>query len=255
MIYLFSVIAILYGSVFYSGNIINIMGLIVIFQVVLLMPPLSYWYETFVARKITKREEDKLKPVLKKVLAKADLNIKPRLLVSDSYDPNMTAFNKDTVIVNKVCLKSFTDDELAGILCHEIGHLKYKHSGSVLVHYINSLAVTFTIRSTYAVLQVLIEGVQRSFILMLLIFPVLLAFGLAIFLPLWAMSWFISIFSSNLWRSREYEADDFAKENGFGVGLIGGLEKLSAYEDEPEGAMEKLLQTHPPIAHRIERLE
>ncbi len=97
------------------------------------MPPLSYIYEAMQVRGPNKREEARLDPLIKRVMKKTGTKIVPRLMMVDSYDPNAAAFNKNTIIINTVCLKSFSEDEMLAIIAHEIGHMHYKHSGNALV--------------------------------------------------------------------------------------------------------------------------
>lgn len=255
MIYLVAFMLIRYVGSFSPDDVVNFLGALVIIQVILLMPPLTYIYESMLARRVTEKEQKRLDPIIKRILFKTGSKIAPRVIVLDSYDPNMAAFNKNTLIVNKVCLKSFNDDELGGLLCHELGHLHYRHSGGVLVHYINSIFVNASLWLMNFVYNILTTMAKLHWLLTLVVWPFIAAMFVMLALPLWLMATIINAGASAAWRNAEYEADGYAHRYGFGNGLISALGKLEAYEKEPEDWWAKVMATHPPMAHRIDRLE
>lgn len=82
------------------------------------------------ARASIGRERSKIEPILGEVLEninnqygttfKVD-NLK--LLVKDVKEPNAQAFGRDTIVVTDGLIRMASDDELRGVLAHEVGHL------------------------------------------------------------------------------------------------------------------------------------
>ncbi len=255
MIYIVAFFMVRYVYIVSPEDVVNWLGALAIIQVILIMPPLTYIYEQVLGRSVTDKEERRLAPIMRRILDKTGSKITPRVMVLDSYDPNMAAFNKNTLIVNKVCLKTFNDDELAGILCHELGHLQYRHSGNLLVHYINDMFVKVFITVVRVVYQVLSELAGQSWLLSIFVWPLIAGIFIFLVAPVWLAAFIMNVAAAAVSRQGEYQADDYANSHGFGPGLISALTKLEHFEKEPENWWEKVKDTHPPMAHRIDRLE
>jgi hypothetical protein len=68
--------------------------------------------------------------------------------------------------------------------------------------------------------------------------------GVKLLGPSWA-SW---------WREREYVADQYAKDLGYGEEFADYLEEYGLFYDRPVPFVWLTLQTHPPVELRIDRL-
>ncbi|MEJ9251471.1 M48 family metalloprotease [Bacillus thuringiensis] len=75
-------------------------------------------------RRATKREVEQIKPILDDLCQRAGIQDLV-LCVADEPFPNAYALGSKTVCVTKGLLKTANEEELAGILAHELGHLKY----------------------------------------------------------------------------------------------------------------------------------
>jgi heat shock protein HtpX len=83
--------------------------------------------------------------------------------------------------------------------------------------------------------------------------PFILTAGLLVNL---AVNWVVMMIMRFADRSMEYRADRFAGELGFGPGLVGFLDRLAGMEANSEHRfLVMYLQSHPPTALRIDRLE
>jgi predicted Zn-dependent protease len=121
------------------------------------------------------------------------------------------------------------DDQLAGVMAHEVVHADHHHAKSAIEEHMTQalLVELITQKSSDSVRQ---------------------AAAIALDLDL-----------RQGYREKEYEADRFGTEYAFRAGYrANGLRGLleSMYEDKGDPArITWLLQSHPPLSKRIERLE
>jgi heat shock protein HtpX len=191
----------------------------------------------------------------------------PKMYVIPTDSPNAFATGRDpahaSVAVTQGILSLLTDEELEGVLAHELGHVRNR---DILI---SSIAATIAGAITYlaemARWGMIFGGFERDredrggglgAILMLILAPI------AAMLIQLAVS-----------RSREYQADETgAHLTGNPYALASALAKLDAYskrlplQASPSTAhlfivqpflgmsLINLFSTHPPIAKRIERL-
>ncbi|WP_062309568.1 M48 family metalloprotease [Alicyclobacillus sendaiensis] len=190
----------------------------------------------------------------------------PQLFVSDEEYPNAFALGTRTVCVTRGMLLGASRAELEGIMAHELGHLWYGDTK------IRSVAVTMNMAGNicawiltfvfiaFDVIMRLVQGVgtasgglgvglgigaARVF---LWIFAIL-AKAL-----LWVLNRLISLGMLAVGRKEEFRADAFAREIGFGEGLVSALRKLEGFDLPTRGVWAALGRSHPPIPVRIDRL-
>jgi len=182
---------------------------------------------------------------------------KPRLMIASMGVPNAFAVGRKgagTVVVSQELLRTLDDDEVEGVLAHELAH----------------------IRNRDVVMMVLGQGIA-SIVAIVAQWAVLLTgdndiadFFLAIVVgQLTQMLVMLFVFAIS--RYREYVADsDAAAEIGSGEPLARALEKISSGAQRRDGEVDaqvnalcifddrgglaNLLATHPPVEKRIERL-
>jgi len=88
---------------------------------------------------------------------------------------------------------------------------------------------------------------------LILVAPFILAAGMLVNV---AIIWGVMVMLRFAGRSLEYRADRFARDFGFGLGLVGYLDRLAGMEANSEHRFLMMyLQSHPPTALRIDRLE
>jgi heat shock protein HtpX len=191
----------------------------------------------------------------------------PKIYVIPSDSPNAFATGRNpshaSVAVTQGILNLLNDEELEGVLAHELGHVNNR---DILI---SSVAATIAGAITYlaqvAKWGMIFRGVERddrdrggglASLLMLFLAPLA-----AMLIQLWVS------------RTREYQADaSGAHYTGNPYALASALAKLDAYsrrlpmQATPSTAhlfiiqpllgmsLGSLFSTHPPIAKRIERL-
>jgi heat shock protein HtpX len=222
------------------------------------------------AKPVSRQELPRLYEVMERLAAKANLPV-PRLYVIPEAAPNAFATGRNprhaSVAVTKGLLELMNDDELEGVIAHELSHVR---NYDILI---SSIAATLAGAITYAARMGYWASIfgyggggrdnQRqggglSAILMIILAPIaamLLQLGIS--------------------RQREYAADESgAKMVGQQFGLISALQKLGAYNQRipsniPQttaalcivkpmfgsgSVFSSLFSTHPPLEDRIAAL-
>ncbi|MDH3663952.1 MAG: M48 family metalloprotease, partial [Alphaproteobacteria bacterium] len=217
-------------------------------------------------RPLTKREAAKLVPAMERVQAAYEAqhrrSLKANLFMIDDPMPQAMALGFGTIAVTRGALEIATDNELAGVLAHESGHLHHRDS-----------MVTSALNSISLVQAVVAEVSKVGFIAFLLLGVVLMIYstdlswvlGLTIMVPIvlgvgrllnHVVNGLVVFVLGLTDRSVEYRADRFAGDLGLGPGLAGFLERLAGMEAmTAHGFLVMYMQSHPPTALRIDRLE
>ena len=222
------------------------------------------------AKPVSRQELPRLYEVMERLAAKANLPV-PRLYVIPEAAPNAFATGRNprhaSVAVTQGLLELMNDDELEGVIAHELSHVR---NYDILI---SSIAATLAGAITYAAHMGYWasifgyggggrdnerQGGGLSAILMIILAPIaamLLQLGIS--------------------RQREYAADESgAKMVGQQFGLISALQKLGAYNQRipsniPQttaalcivkpmfgsgSVFSSLFSTHPPLEDRIAAL-
>ena len=253
---------------FFGGS--NGMLLALVFAAV--MNFVSYFYSDKIAlaiyraQPVTREQLPRAYATVERLTQKIGLPM-PRIYVIPSESPNAFATGRNpkhaSVAVTEGILNLLNDEELEGVLAHELGHVNNR---DILI---SSVAATIAGAITYAAHMgrwaMIFGGMERndrdrggglSALLMLILAPIA-----ALMIQLWVS------------RTREYEADATgARFTGNPYALASALSKLDAYSRrmpmaatastahlfiiQPVLGMNfgSLFSTHPPIAKRIERL-
>ena len=268
---LLSVLLVLAG-----GAIAGQSGLKIALGIAILMNGISYFFSDKIAlassgaQRVSREQVPRLYEVMERLAAKANLPV-PKLYVIPEAAPNAFATGRNprhaSVAVTEGLLELMNDDELEGVIAHELSHVR---NYDILT---SSIAATIAGAVTY-----LAEMGRWS-----MIFGGLgssrdddregggLAALLMIFLaPLAAL-----LLQLSLSRTREYSADETgARMVGQPYGLISALQKLGAYNQRipttalppatsalcivkpmfGSGTLTSLFSTHPPLDQRIAAL-
>jgi heat shock protein HtpX len=212
------------------------------------------------AQPVTREQLPRVYEVVERLTQKVGLPM-PRIYVIPSDSPNAFATGRNprhaSVAVTAGILQLLSDDELEGVLAHELGHVQNR---DILT---SSIAATLAGAITMVARMAFWFGVgdredrdRGGGLLMLILAPFA-----ATLVQLWVS------------RTREYEADATgAHFTGNPEALASALRKLDAYSRRvpllasPSTAhlfiikpmisdgFASLFSTHPPIAKRIERL-
>jgi heat shock protein HtpX len=232
----------------------------------------SYFYSDKIAlamygaQPITREQLPRIYNVVERLTGRAGLPM-PKIFVIPTESPNAFATGRNpqhaSVAVTRGILSLLNDEELEGVLAHELGHVRNR---DILTSSIAAtLAGAITILARMAFWFGAFGGGDRrdreggglGGILMLLLAPIA-----ALLIRLWVS------------RTREYEADaSGAHLTGNPYALASALEKIAAVSRQvplvasPSSAhlfivqpllsgevLMSLFSTHPPIQKRIERL-
>ncbi len=237
----------------------------------------AYWFSDrmvlamYRAKEVTPDEEPRLFNIVRNLTMRAGLPM-PRVYIIPQEAPNAFATGRSpshaAVAVTSGILRLMNDEELSGVLAHELAHVKHR---DILI---GSIAATIAGAISYLAYMAqwaVIFGGGRSddreggnvFGLLLMI----------IVAPLIAM-----IIQMAISRSREFAADSGGAEiSGNPLYLANALKKLGAATGRiplrvndatanatahmfivnpfSGGGLVKLFSTHPPLEERIKRLE
>jgi len=207
--------------------------------------------------KLTPLEEGSLKKTLESFAKKVKFNLKAIFLIDGSKrstkaNAYFSGFGKTKkVVLYDTLLNDLSEDEIAAVLAHEIGHYKKKH-----IIYNLMLSILLTGASLY-LLSLFINnpilaqavGIEKpSFHIGIIIFMIL-------YTPISVIT---GLMMNILSRKFEYQADDFAKNNGYSADLIESLKKLSVKSLSnltPHKFYVFLNYSHPTLFQRIQNLK
>ena len=251
-------------------------GLKIALALAVLMNGISYFFSdkialaTSGAQPVAREQAPRLYAVMERLAAKASLPV-PKLYLIPEPAPNAFATGRNpqhaSVAVTQGLLELMNDDELEGVIAHELSHVR---NYDILT---SSIAATIAGAVTYLASMarwgMMFGGYGRdrdddrggsgiAAFLMILLAP-LAALLLQLFLS----------------RTREYSADQTgAQMVGHPYGLISALQKLGAYNQRiptkslspstsalcivkpffGDGTWSSLFSTHPPLEDRIAAL-
>ncbi|MEJ2522644.1 MAG: zinc metalloprotease HtpX [Gammaproteobacteria bacterium] len=206
--------------------------------------------------------EPRLYGIVEKLAKKADLPM-PKVYVIPDRAPNAFATGRSprhaAVAATRGILETLNDDELEGVMAHELAHVKHRDILSGTIAATLAGAVALVSRSAMYSGQ---SGQSNS--------NALGAMLAVIVAPLIAM-----ILRMSVSRTREYAADDGGAEiSGKPLGLASALEKISATARRRPlanlnsahahmfivsplsgGGLAGLMASHPPMEERVARLK
>ncbi len=247
-------------------------GMVIAFAFAVIMNFGAYWFsdkvvlKMYSARQVEPSEAPGLYQMVERLAQKSGLPT-PRVYVIPQDQPNAFATGRNpehaVVAVTQGILRLMNDEELEGVLAHELGHVKNR---DILISSIAAtLAGAIMMLGSMARWGAIFGGFGRDDDEGGGIFGLLFMMILA---PLAAV-----LIQMAISRTREYHADATAAEmTGSPYGLAHALEKLGKatqripMKANPSTAhmfivnplsgkaMMKLFSTHPPLEERIQRL-
>ena len=252
-------------------------GMTIAFILALVMNVGSYWFSDKIvlsmygAQPVEETQAPGLYRIVRELAARAQIPVPPIYMIPDD-SPNAFATGRNpshaAVAVTEGILRIMSEEELKGVLAHELSHVKNRDTLTMTIA--ATLAVAITYLGQMAQWGAMFGGGRRDDeeggggglgMVGVLIMAILAPF--AALLIQMAIS-----------RSREYEADaSGARLVGKASGLAHALEKLEvASQQNPlpaspatahlfivnpltSGGLASLFSTHPPIEERIARLQ
>src|SRR5262245_7340842 len=247
-------------------------GMVLALGVAAVMNFVSYWFsdqivlKLYRGREVSPAEAPRFHAIVDRLIARADLP-KPKLYILPGDSPNAFATGRNpkhaAVAATEGILRLMLDEELEGVIAHELGHVKNR---DILISSVAAtIAGAITFLATMARWGALFGGYGSNSdrdrgggnIITLLL--------TAILAPIAAM-----IVQMAISRSREFAADATgAQIAGQPYGLAKALEKLDGYSKRlpmpatqatahmfivapfTGSAITNLFSTHPPIEERI----
>jgi len=208
--------------------------------------PLSKWYNCVRgAERLTRcQPAEKSNPehalidrLLEETLPSTGMTEKPQLMISPLLQPNLAATGRNpanSVIIatEGIFLLNFNDDEMRGLLAHELAHVKNRDIASVSL--LSALASLSTILITFGYPHFLNQASLASDQSALINQSNLLSTMIVYF----GASFFLKLVTLFVIRAGESTADSLAaKWTGKPYALITALQKLEDYERQAEMIM------------------
>jgi len=218
------------------------------------------------AKPVTEAEAPRLYKVVRQVSQTAGMPM-PQVAIVQSETPNAFATGRNpkhaTVAATNGLLKLMTDDELTGVMAHEMAHVKDRDILVMSVAATLAGAISFAARSFFWGTMFGGGGNRDNGTLIIAIIAAITA-------PIAAMLLQLAVS-----RSREFLADkEGAEMTGRPMALANALRKLDGHNKARPikmgnptssslwivnpfsgGAFVKLFSTHPPMEERLRRLE
>ena len=265
-----ALLVVLTGILLIIGRLIGgTSGLIIAFILALIMNFVSYWWSDkivlflYKAKEADKKKYSKLYELVREISTKASLP-KPRVFIIESGAANAFATGRgpkhSTVAFTTGILSILSEEELSGVIAHEMSHIKNR---DILIGSVVAVVVgTISFVASMARFSAIFGGGREDgpnileFIVLLVLAPII-----------------ATIIQLAISRSREYLADETgARILKRSSGLADALLKLeSSTKENPlgsnnstahmfivkpfsGGALFKLFSTHPPIEQRVKKL-
>lgn len=227
-------------------------------------------------RKPVREEQEKLDRCFGEVLQNANCRKAFRFRIDEAVSLNAFATGHNTIAVSKAAIQQLTEEELKGLLAHELGHLVSKDpiiGAAVATAFELPRAVRFIYLHAKAVILkvIIVSGMIAARISILLLAALLMALlyfmeKRHLLLPIVAVIAFVlvfnilnrvfSFFSLMISRFTEYKQDAYAHQLGYGAGLSAVLKKIAASGEQPVNPYFVIMNsTHPVIHNRIRKLE
>lgn len=183
--------------------------------------------------------------------------IKPRIKLFIHYDDSYNAFacGRHSICIHRGLLE-LSDDDIKGILSHELGHIVNKDTTFLLIASITNILTTIVIVVFEFILKIAIIVMacfsnRRDTVIVFLLVVILFYIPSKLIIKLWNFICKLLIgFSA---RSNEYQADYFAFEIGYGEDLKHALQLIDGHPMEVSW-FEQLFMSPPATYRRIDKL-
>lgn len=241
----------------------------IIVAIGLFLPPFSWIAHAMQGeRKPTAEESAYLEPLFEKLCSYSGVK-RDSLTVRMRNDEDINAFASgiNHITIYTGALRALSEDQLVGVLAHELGHLRNRDTiyltityamdrlGQLILNLVILLNGALNILALIPIVNIVIRIIQIVLLVMIAAVEYVLR------LPKWITYYFDS-------RRREYAADAYAVSIGLGrelrdglvsLGLatdqIGILETGELYDRESTGFFSRLFITHPKMIKRIQRID
>lgn len=205
----------------------------------------------------TIKEKEYLLPLFKSTYTSVkekypNLSDKIKLYITDTMKIESFSLGKRTIVLSRGMIETMSEEELKGVMAHELGHIALYHSQIKMI-----IAVMF---GTLFWLCILIEKLLNkilstmksdniiSILLRLVRIPFFLTINIVFFIS--------SMIIIPNYRKSEYKADDIACKCGFCLQIKEALYKIYDMEiTDKKDLINRIYAEHPRTAYRIEQIE
>jgi heat shock protein HtpX len=246
-------------------------GMIIAFAIATVMNVLTYWYsdkmvlKMYRGRQVTEADHPRLYRIVKNVATKAMLPM-PKVYIIPTKAPNAFATGRNAehaaVAATEGILELLGDDELEGVIGHEMAHVQNRDMlvGTIAATFVGAIGILASIARWGAIFGGYSRDNDRGGLFGLL--------AVAIVAPIMGM-----VLQAAISRQREFKADaEGGRITGKYLALASALQKLHRspvrmnLDKHPATAnlmianpisgrgLTSLFSTHPPVEKRIERL-
>ena len=182
------------------------------------------------------------------------------LAVVDSSEINAFASGGHLVVVSSYAVNQLDQNELTGVLAHEISHHLGSHTVALTIAQWLSLPILLLARIGF-ILQRVAERISNTFksgLNALKFIGLLVSAALTVVSSLFVAALVVSQALSNaVGHESEFQADRRAVRMGFGNELLIALKHVvddsQNYDEQTSSAL--VVSAHPPVRERINRLE
>lgn len=207
-------------------------------------------------------DENHFRTILTRVTSCCGINKEIDLFMINSNTPNMMVLGERTLAVTTgLWQANLLDEEIEAVLAHEIGHLVNGDSKVLIaastMNFVGQVA-SWILTILVAIVG-LFSGIAAAFedrsgvgVLVGMLISLFLVWTLR-FIS-WVLTQILSLSFHAISRSQEYEADEFARQIGYGAGLAGFLSRIQDFTTDEKNFISRLFSTHPHSAERIQRL-
>lgn len=219
---------------------------------------MSYFYSQLIVpifNKQTPLPDGELRTAIEQFAGKTQFNLKDIYVMDSSRRSTIanayfTGFGKrKRIVLYDTLIQQLTTDEIVAVLAHEIGHYRHHHT---IISIFTSLATSLL---TFFLMGLTLKyNLCAGAIGCVASFHVNMYFFYTLYDPIDTI---ISLGSNAISRRHEYQADAFARENGYAEQQISALKKLSANSlsnPTPHPLFVFFHYSHPTLVDRIKSL-
>lgn len=205
----------------------------------------------------TMKEKQYLLPIFKNTYTAVkekypNLSDKIKLYIVDTMNIESFLLGKTTVVLSRGIVETMSEEELKGVLAHELGHITLYHSQIKMMIVVMFGTVFWLCIFIEKLLNKILSTMRHDNII-----SVLLRIARIPFFFVVNMVFLISnmIIIPN-YRKNEYKADNIAVECGFGLQIKEALYKIYDMEiTDKKELLNRIYDDHPRTAYRIEEIE
>lgn len=182
-----------------------------------------------------------------------------QVYISQRKETNAYTIGNKSIAITYSLFRTLTSQQIAGVLSHELGHIKHNDGRLRVLLYILNLPTVLIIKVfncfSFQYFPIFTTvGFLCLFVLSYTHTLELMGFGLGGIVFWFLLQTAIFLMENQDMQDSEWMADEFASSKGLGQELKEALIQMAAV-DEQEDVRESWMEKYPDLAERIKRLE